>query len=42
MDLSLLTQRWPQKTAVGWAAVHSGSIEIAREGNGDSPANQVR
>ena len=38
----LLAQRWPQKTAVGSAAVHSGSIQIAREGNGDRPAKQVR
>ena len=30
------------KTAVGLEAVHSGSIQIAREGNGDRPAKQVR
>ena len=33
MYLLVLTQRGPQKTAVGWAAVHSGIIQIGREGN---------
>ena len=38
---SIFSGYHPQGLRESGAAVHSGSIQIAREGNGDVPAKQV-